>query len=70
MQKSGCKAESETVTALQTNPCESPAVQSIHREPALNVHLGLGIHKEIIVGLHEPITPFLRSKDGGKSQEC
>lgn len=46
------------LTALQTNPCESPAVQSIHREPALNVDLMFGIHKEIFVALCEPITPF------------
>ena len=46
------------MTALQLNLCESPAVQSIHREPALNVSLMLKIHKEIFIPSHEPITPF------------
>lgn len=46
------------MTALQINPCESPAVQSIHREPALNAGLMLGIHKEIFIPSHESITPF------------
>lgn len=60
--KAGCKAEAQTVTALQINPCENPAMQNVHREPALNTGLMLRIHKKVFVPSHKLITLLASSR--------